>query len=129
MLASHIDGMLQADQEQYETLLEAKAKPWVLDDATVNRVRTVFTTAKNDLPLFDEQLRRWRSGPLTTAQQQELDRLAAQMEQVHTVVTAILTLAEELAQGTIEKQLAKSDPELGLEVLLNPDLLRRRPRS
>jgi hypothetical protein len=37
-LATHIDGMLESSQEQYETLLEAKPKPHVLDDYTVNRV-------------------------------------------------------------------------------------------
>ena len=43
MIAAHIDGMLQADREQYETLLEAKPKPHVLDDCTVNRVIAAFT--------------------------------------------------------------------------------------
>ncbi len=48
MIAAHIDGMLQADREQYETLLEAKPKPHVLDDFTINRVITAFTTQRND---------------------------------------------------------------------------------
>ena len=34
------------------------------------------------------------------------------------VLSAILELAEELQQGTIERVLAKSDLELGLEALL-----------
>ena len=49
-----------------------------------------------------------------------------------TVVKALAVcggeLAKELEQGTIERQLAKSDLELGLEVLRNPDLLRRNKR-
>ncbi len=48
MIAEHIDGMLEADVEQYQTLLEAKPKPYVLDDYTVNRVITAFTTQEKD---------------------------------------------------------------------------------
>jgi hypothetical protein len=37
------------------------------------------------------------------------------------VLTQILELAEELGRGTIERQLAKSDLELGLEYLMRAD--------
>src|SRR5260370_40591782 len=79
MIASHIDGMLQADREQYETLLEAKPKPHILDDATINRVIAAFTTQRNDFGLFDEQLKRWQAGPLTDDQRREIERLVKQM--------------------------------------------------
>src|SRR4051812_19761889 len=64
-LAEHIDGMLAADLEQYETLLQAKPKPYVLDNATVDRVIRVFTEQQPDFWLFDEQLLRWLSEELT----------------------------------------------------------------
>ncbi len=115
LLASHIDGMLESTTEQYETLQLAKPKPFVLDNDTVGRVIDVFTTQQGDLWLFDEQLRRWERGKLTTAQRQEVERLASQMLQLHEVITAILRLADELKERTIEKVLAKSDVELGLE--------------
>ncbi|EFH86410.1 hypothetical protein [Ktedonobacter racemifer] len=118
MLATHIDGMLEADQEQYQTLLEAKGKPHILDDYTVGRVKNAFTTAKNDLPLFDEQLRRWGAEKTTDAQRQEIIRLKEQMRKLHEVVDQVLQLADGLAKGTIEKQLAKSDEELGIEYLM-----------
>ena len=117
-LAVHIDGMREADEEQYQTLLQAKNKPHVLDDFTISRIVEVFTTAKQDLPLFDEQLRRWGSEKVTTAQHQEIIRLKAQMQKIHEVVDNILTLADQLGKGTIEKVLAKSDEELGLEALM-----------
>lgn len=117
-LAHHIDGMLVADREQYETLLEAKPKPYVLDDATVNRVIGAFTTQKNDFWLFEEQLRRWKSGQLSDQQRQEVDRLVEQMRLLRENNEAVLLLANELQQGTIEKQLAKDDAELGLDFLL-----------
>jgi hypothetical protein len=109
--------MLQAHQEQYANLLEAKDKPHVLDDYTVQRVIQVFTTAKNDLPLFDEQLRRWGAEKVTDAQRQEIIRLKGQMAKLHEVIDDVLKLANVLAKGTIEQQLAKSDEQLGLEYL------------
>lgn len=117
-LAHHIDGMLVVDREQYETLLEAKPKPYVLDDATVNRVISAFTTQKNDFWLFEEQLRRWKSGQLSDQQRQEVDRLVEQMRLLRENNERVLVLAKELQQGTIEKQLAKDDTELGLDFLL-----------
>jgi hypothetical protein len=116
-LATHIDGMLAAHQEQYATLLQAKDRPHVLDDYTVQRVIKAYTTAKNDLPLFDEQLRRWSAEKVTTAQRQEIIRLKSQMQQLHEVIDNVLKLANRLAQGTIERQMAKSDEEIGLEYL------------
>src|ERR1700693_6522443 len=68
--ATHIDGMLVSSQEQYATLQEAKPKPHVLDDYTVNRVITVFTSQIADLWLFDEQLSRWSAETLTPAQRE-----------------------------------------------------------
>ena len=119
LIATHIDGMLESASEQYETLQLAKPKPFVLDDYTVGRVIQVFTTQQNDLWLFDEQLRRWEKGSLTNVQRQEVERLASQMLQLHEVISAILRLAEQLKERTIEKVLAKSDVELGLETLLS----------
>lgn len=125
LIAPNIDGMLKAAQEQYETLLPAKAKPHVLDDFTAKRIKKVFTTQQNDLWLFDEQLKRWQSGQLTGEQQTEVERLAGQMIKLREQITVILDLAEQLGKGTIKKAMAKSDAELGLEFLLNPEKFRR----
>ncbi|GAC1354192.1 MAG: hypothetical protein PVS3B3_39820 [Ktedonobacteraceae bacterium] len=118
LIASHIDGMLEAAQEQYQTLQSARAKPHVLDDYTVGRVIEVFTVQKNDLWLFDEQLKRWTTQPLTTRQRQEVQRLTGQMSKLRQVIADILALADELKRGTIEQMLGKSDEEVGLDVLL-----------
>jgi hypothetical protein len=117
-LALHIDGMLESSQEQYETLLEAKPKPHVLDDYTVNRVIKAFTTQIADLWLFDEQLSRWQTSTLTPEQRQEVERLVEQMRRLREVDNQVLTLAKELSKGTIEKVMSKSDAELGLEFLM-----------
>ena len=124
LIATHIDGMLEAAQEQHQTLLPAKARPHALDDYTVNRVIKVFTEQQNDLRLFDEQLKRWSTGTLSAQQRKEVERLQGQMKKLRGQITMILTLAEELSKGTIEKVMAKSDAELGLEFSLNPEKLR-----
>jgi ribosomal protein L16 Arg81 hydroxylase len=117
MIAAHIDGMLQADREQYETLLEAKPKPHVLDDDTIDRVIAAFTTQRNDFGLFDEQLQRWAALPLSGQQRREVERLSEQMRLLRENNEKVLTLARELSTGTIDKVMAKSDVELGLEML------------
>jgi len=116
-IATHIDGMLEAAQEQYQTLLPAKAKPHVLDDYTVNRVKKVFVEQQKDLWLFDEQLTRWSKNQLSAHQRKEVDRLAGQMKKLREQITVILELADDLGKGTIEKVMSKSDAELGLEFL------------
>ncbi len=118
LIASVIDGMLQAAEEQYQTLQQARPKPHVLDEATVERVSTVYTTQRDDLWLFEEQARRWAAEPLTAAQRREVNRLKDQVARLRAVLDAILALADELKRGTIEQVLAKSDEELALEVLL-----------
>ena len=117
-IARHIDGMVEADQEQLATLGEARARPYVLDDDTVTRVKRAFTTQCEDFWIFEEQLRRWQALKLTTHQRTEIKRLQDQMARLRQINSDVLALAEELSKGTIERQLAKSDFELGLEMLL-----------
>jgi hypothetical protein len=117
-IARHIDGMVEADQEQLATLQEARTKPYVLDDDTVTRVKRAFTTQREDFWVFEEQLRRWQALKLTTEQRAEVTRLQGQLVRLRQINSDVLALAEELSKGTIEKQLAKSDVELGLEALL-----------
>ena len=124
-IVTYIDGTLVTAQEQYQTLLPAKSKPQVLDDYTVNLVKKVFTDHQEDLWLLEKQLVRWSTGKLTGEQQTEVERLAGQMIKLREQITVILDLAEQLGKGTIKKAMAKSDAELGLEFLLNPEKFRR----
>lgn len=117
-LGPHIDGMLEASQEQYETLLPARSKPHVLDNYTVDRVITVFTKQIGDLWLFDTQLQRWADESITDEQAREIVRLQGQMKTLRETDEQVLALVRELSQGTIEKVLAKSDEQLGLETLM-----------
>ena len=86
----------------------------------------VFGSQKDDLWPFEEQLARWKTDKLSVGQRHEVDRLTEQVGRCRTVIDSILSLAEQLKQGTIEKVLAKSDLELGLEFLLSKGNLRIR---
>lgn len=72
--------------------------------------------------MFREQLDRWYRTVLTTHEREEICRLFVQLERLRMVLTNILALANELKEGTIDKILAKSDLELGIEVLLRGKL-------
>ena len=117
-IASVLDGMLGDAQEHYRTLREVQARPHVLDDHTVERVVSVFTAQRDDLWLFEEQLRRWGEQGLDAEQRREVSRLTHQLESLRQVITEILTLAEALKHGTIERVLSRDDAELALEWLL-----------
>jgi hypothetical protein len=110
-----IDGQLEATEEQHRLLLQARPGP--LDDVTVERVVRVFTEQVDLLGVNQEQLDRWRTGPLTAAQRREVERLGRQVARNREVAAAILALAEELKATTIDAILAKSDIELGLDLL------------
>ena len=118
LIASLIDGELADGQEHYATLLAVRDRPYVLDDATVERSIKLHTEQRGFLGVFAEQLARWRHEQPTSAQRRELDRLEGQLERLRAVLSDILELAEELQRGTIERVLAKSDLELGIEALL-----------
>jgi len=118
LIASLIDGELADGQEHHASLLSVRDRPYVLDDAIVERSIKLHTEQRDFLWVFAEQLARWRNEQPSSAQSRELDRLEGQLERLRAVLGAILALAEELKQGTIERVLAKSDLELGLEALL-----------
>jgi hypothetical protein len=79
----------------------------------------VFTVQEHDLWLFDTQLERWQTGTLTDRQRKEVERLTGQMYKLHAAIADILAMAAELSKGTIEKQMAKSDEQLGREYLMS----------
>jgi hypothetical protein len=118
LIASLIDGMLHEALEQYELIRQATSKPWILDDYTVGRVIKVFTEQNDYLGLYQEQMNRWGELSLKENQHMEIDRLNGQLDSLRTAVAGILTLADKLKAGTIEREFSKNDTELGLEMLL-----------
>ena len=62
-------------REHYATLLEARPKPYVLDDATIERTKRVNREGLEWCNVYDRQLLRWRSQRLTDVQRREIARL------------------------------------------------------
>ena len=113
-----VGEMLEAARQNHHSLTEARARPSMLDDATLDRVERVWGDTEADQWLFVEQLARWRRGPLTPSQRQVLERLEGQVTTLGELLSAILALAKELRPGTIDRIMEKSDIELGLEYFL-----------
>ena len=120
-IASLIDGGLSDAREHYALLLRARPKPFVLDDATIAHTKRVNGEGVEWCDVYDRQLERWSSERLTDAQQREVARLQGVSGELRVELIRILALADELGEGTIERQLAKGDLELGLEHLLRSD--------
>lgn len=118
MLAALVEDMLGGAREHYETLGQARARPSMLDDATLDRVVQVYGKTAEDHWLFEEQAARWAKETLTPQQRREVERFGVQVDTLGEVLAAILALAEELRAGAMDRILEKSDLELGLEYLL-----------
>jgi hypothetical protein len=126
LIASMTDGALGDTADHLRTLTRARARPHVLDDATLDRVERVHHEQLEFVGVYAEQLRRWRAAGPSAAQRQELDRLDRQNDRLRQVTAEVLALARELRQGTIDRVMAMSDLELGLQALFGT-LPPRRP--
>jgi hypothetical protein len=118
LIASMIDTSLDDTREHLATLTKAKARPHVLDDATIDRVERVHTEQMELVAIYTQQISRWRDENPSTSQTRTLDRMATQNQQLRDVTADVLALARELRKGTIERVLTMSDVELGLQSLL-----------
>jgi hypothetical protein len=105
LIASMIDTSLDDTREHLATLTKARAKPHVLNDATIDRVE-------------HQQIGRWRDEKPSASQTRALDRMATQNQQLLDVTADVLALARELRKSTIERVLGMSDAVLGLQSLL-----------
>jgi hypothetical protein len=103
--------------EAYETLLEVRDRPHLLDDDTVARFLRLIADELEFLPVYREQLARWYQAGPTSGQVIELDRVTRQLDRWSALLGKQQALAQEISAGTIEKVMAKGDLELGIETL------------
>jgi len=115
--AQLIYGTLQETNDQLETLEEARPKPYIMDDALVARVIRCYSETATYIPIYKEQMGRWERLDLTADQRREVKRLKTQVQTLSKVVDAILSLAHELKENTIDAILRKDDAELTVDVL------------
>lgn len=118
LIARMIDDALDDTREHLETLSEARVRPHVLDDATIDRVEQVHAEQLQFVDIYGQQISRWRTGKPSADQTRELDRIEAQNQQLRAATADVLALAAELRKGTIERVMGMSDLELGLQALL-----------
>jgi hypothetical protein len=83
----------------------------------VDRVKKVFGGQRDDMWLWEENGRRWQAFDLDTATRAQVDGYMSLAAQFAATNTEVLALADEIAGGTINKVMAKSDLELGIEAL------------
>jgi hypothetical protein len=126
LVASMIDDALGDTRKHLETLTKARARPHVLDDTTIDRVEQVHTEQMEFVDIYTQQIARWRTEKPSPAQTRKLDRMQEQNQQLHLVTADVLALASELRKGTIDRVLAMSDLELGLQALLGTNPSGRR---
>lgn len=118
LVASLIDGGVEEAAAQRQILTEARARPHLLDDATLDRVDQVYGEQQQWLGFCEEQLRRWRQDRPTPAEEREISRLAEEIERLKPLLAEILALSAEIRTGTIDRIMEMSDAELGLKALL-----------
>ncbi|MBV8506510.1 MAG: hypothetical protein JOZ11_11985 [Alphaproteobacteria bacterium] len=118
LIASLIDGGVTEAMAQRQILTEARGRPHLLDDATLDRVDQVYGEEQQWLGFCKEQLRRWQRDQPAPAEEREIARLAMEIERLKPLVAEILALSAEIRTGTIDRIMEMSDLELGLKALL-----------
>lgn len=117
MLTAHaVEGMRLA-REHLDMLRQAG--PYRLGDAAVARVIATWEVTRDGLEqLFAEQGRRWQVAANGSREQGAVEHCCALVVQQRAVVEEILSLAGQLKAMTIERLMAKSDLEVGIEAVL-----------
>jgi hypothetical protein len=121
-LTAVVREQLDHTREQLQMMEQARPSrpdPRILDDHTVSETLRVYGQMAEDYrDLFAEQGRRWQAiTTLTATQRRQVDAFAALVDEHRQALAEILALTREISGNTIEKIMAKSDMELGLEAL------------
>lgn len=116
-LVRHVSEMLQADEDQFALLRQARAGS--LDNYTVQRVLNVYQEREKWLGIYDEQFARWGQEPgLNEGQMRQIEQGQEVMRRERRLVGEVLELARSLKGQTIEAIMGKSDAEIGLDFLM-----------
>ena len=70
LIGNLIDAQVEDGRRQHQTL--SRARPYLLDDATVERLLKTYGETEADLWLYDSQLDRWARQARTTDQRREV---------------------------------------------------------
>jgi hypothetical protein len=96
---------------------EAREKPHVMDDMTLNRAISNHRKYLEGAWVYDEQLTRWKKENPTGDQSKEIERLTGQMVKYRKMCEDIIAVSEEVKKGSINRILEMSDEEVAIAVL------------
>ena len=100
LIARMIDDALDDTREHLGTLAEARLRPHVLDDATIDRVERVHAEQMEFVGIYAQQISRWRTETPSADQARELDRMEAQNGQLRAVTADVLFWPERRRTGS-----------------------------
>jgi hypothetical protein len=114
-----IDGGLEDITANLANIKAVHASEYgTLDAHTAARYVALFAEGLEFVPIYKEQLARWLRIKLTDTERKEVTRLQGQLGPLEAVLKEGRAIANEMTKRTIEKVVAKSDEQLGLEALL-----------
>ena len=109
VFAQMLRGLVQNTQDQYESLLNAHTRPYVLDDQLVEQLLKLYRSQQQDESLWKKQLDLWQDLTLTESQRREINNLAGQAERLTDLNQKVLDLVESLTPHTMNKLLAQDE--------------------
>jgi len=116
-IASIIDEEVENFEDLYKMLGEARGKPHVMDDMTLDRAISNHRKYLEGAWVYDEQLTRWKKENPTCDQSREIERLTGQMVKYRKICEDIIAVSEEVKKGSINRILEMSDEEMAIAVL------------
>jgi len=116
-IASIIDEEVKNFEDLYRPLCEARKKPHVMDDITLDRAINNHSKYLEEAWVYDDQLVRWKKENLTEKQSREIERMTGQMVKYRKICKDIVAVSEEIKKGFINRILEMSDEDLALAVL------------
>ena len=117
MIACMVDDGIENTEEQYNNFLKAEDKPHVLDDETVNRALKLAEEDSVFIEVYEEQIKQWRKGTLTTLQENKVNRISQELEKYRNLHEKYFALVKKISEQTIDKIMDMDDAELALKVL------------
>lgn len=114
----HTTSWKQEVTQFAETVTEGLARPGVLTDGDVARIKRNCTARQEDLELFEAQSARWAALPnLSGSRRSGLAELDDNLATIRRLDAQILDTAMLLERATLEQQMSAPDLEWGLAAL------------
>ena len=118
LFAELLEGHVEDADTLDASLESARARPHVLDDATLDRVERQCTEMERETVTgYAWQFAQWERSALTPVARAGLERLLQLLSDYELRSAQVLAVVAELRSGTIDRVLAKSDLELGIEAM------------